>query len=175
MKSTPDRYGTVALALHWLSAALMLGLVAAGFAAANTTDAVAKAAILRLHVPIGLLVLVLTLARLVWWLVFDRKPTEVAGLPPMQRLAAKTVHGLLYVAVLGLAGSGIALMALSGAGGILFGEGGALPDFWAYPPRWGHAVLARLLVVMLVLHIGAALYHQFVRRDRLFARMGIGR
>lgn len=176
MKSTSERYGTVARSLHWLSALLILGLMAAGFVAANTADPAAKAAILRLHVPIGLLVLALTLGRLAWWRFADRRPAAVAGLPAWQRRAGGAVHALLYVAVLGLAASGIALMVLSGAGAILFGgASGPLPDLWQFAPRRGHAVLAVLLAVLLLLHVGAALHHHFVRRDGTMARMGIGR
>jgi len=175
-KSTPDRYGSVAIALHWLSAILILGLLVAGFLAANSPDSQAKAAILRLHAPIGIAVLVLTLVRIGWWLFADRKPAPVAGMAPWQVAASKAVHGLLNLLVLGLALSGIGLMALSGAGEILFGGApGPLPDFWDFTPRYGHAIAARLMLGLLVIHAGAALYHQFVRRDRLFARMGLGR
>ena len=94
----------------------------------------------------------------------------------MQALAAKGVHGLLYVAILGLAGSGIAMIVLSGAGEILFGSAsGPLPDFWDFAPRYGHAAMAWLMGALLVLHVGAALYHQFVLKDRLLSRMGVGK
>lgn len=174
-KSTTDRYGTVAITMHWLSALLILGLMIAGFIAADA-DSAFKAAILRIHVPVGVAVLVLTLARIAWWLFADRKPEEIAGLPHLQSLAAKAVHILLYVAVIGLAGSGIAMTALSGAGDVLFGSNpGPLPDFWNFAPRYGHAAAARLMVLLLAAHVGAALYHQFIRKDRLLARMGIGK
>ena len=175
-KSTPERYGRVAIAIHWTSAVLIIGLMIAGFRAADMTDPAAKAALLRIHAPLGIAVFVLTLSRIAWWRFADRKPRDPADLPRLQTLAAKAVHGLLYVAILGLAGSGIALLALSGAGAILFGNApGPLPDFWAFTPRYGHAAMARLMALLLLAHTGAALYHQFIRKDRLLARMGIGR
>lgn len=175
-KSTPERYGRVAITIHWVSALLIIGLMIAGFRAAGLTDSAAKASILRIHAPVGVLVLVLTLARLGWWRFADTKPADPVGVPHLQSLAAKAVHGLLYVAILGLAGSGIAMLALSGAGDILFGTApGPLPDFWDFAPRYGHAVLARVMAGLLFLHVAAALYHQFVRKDRLFSRMGVGR
>lgn len=176
LKSTPDRYGRVAIAIHWLSAILILGLLAAGFLAADSPNSQAKAAILRLHTPVGIAVLLLTVVRIGWWLFADRKPAPVTGTARWQALAAKAVHGLLYLATLGLAVSGIGLMALSGAGQILFGGApGPLPDFWDFTPRYGHAIAARLMLVLLATHVGAALYHQFIRGDRLLARMGLGR
>lgn len=175
-KSSSDRYGRVAILFHWGSAALVIGLMLAGNRAADTTDLDAKAALLRLHAPIGAALLVLTLLRIGWWVLADKKPEDPVGLPPLQAKAAKAVHGLLYVAVLGLAGSGIALMTLSGAGEILFGGApGPLPDFWDFAPRYGHAAMAWLMTALLVAHVGAALYHQVVRKDRLLARMGIGK
>ncbi len=175
-KSSANRYGRVAITIHWVSAVLVIGLMLAGLRAADTTDLDAKASLLRLHAPMGMAVFVLTLARLGWWVFADKKPDDPAGVPHLQALAAKAVHGLLYVAILGLAGSGIAMMVLSGAGDILFGNApGPLPDFWDFAPRYGHAAMAWLMGGLLVLHVGAALYHQFMRKDRLFARMGVGK
>ena len=174
-KSSPDRYGRMAILIHWTSAVLIIALMIAGFIAANTVDPQGKASLLRIHAPVGMAVLVLTLARIGWWLFADRKPREMAGVPRLQSIAAKAVHGLLYLAIFGLAGSGVAMFVMSGAGDILFGTApGPLPDFWAFTPRIGHAVFARIMAVLLLAHIGAALYHQFIRKDRLFARMGVG-
>lgn len=173
--STPVRYGAVAIALHWLTAALIAGQLAGGFVAARSDAAQTKLAILRIHAPIGIIVLGLTLFRIAWWIFADRKPSPVAGLSPTQALAARAVHALSYVAILGLALSGLALMAMSGAGGTLFGDGARpLPNFPAFAPFSAHAAAAAFLVALLALHIGAALHHQFIRRDRLLARMGIG-
>lgn len=72
--------------------------------------------------------------------------------------------------------SGIGMIALSGAAPLIFGgESALLPDFWKYPPLLPHAIGARLLLALLVLHVGAALYHQFVRRDGLLWRMWLAR
>ena len=175
-KSTHDRYGSVAITIHWISAILIIGLVIAGFIAANTADPAAKASILRVHAPLGSAVLALTIFRIFWWMLADKKPAPVAGIPKFQETAAKAVHVLLYVTIVGLAGSGIAMFVLSGAGNILFGDApGPLPDFWNFAPRYGHAILARLLVALFFFHAGAALYHQFFRKDRLLSRMGIGK
>ncbi|KAB2958210.1 MAG: cytochrome B [Rhizobiaceae bacterium] len=175
MKSTADRYGTVAVAIHWLSAALVLVLLASGFRAAGTIDPTAKASLLRVHAVVGATVLVLTLARIAWWVFADRRPAEAAGMPRLQARAARAVHLLFYVVLIGMAASGVGMLALSGAANILFGNApGPLPDFMAYAPRIPHGLGALLLVALVLAHVAAALYHQFVMRDRLLARMGIG-
>ena len=175
-KSSPERYGRAAIIIHWISAFLIIGMVLAGFRAANTTDLAAKASLLTFHAPVGIAVLILTMIRIFWWLFADRKPADFSGVSHLQTIAAKTVHRLFYVAILGLAGSGIALFALSGAGEILFaGAPGPLPDFWDFTARYAHAAFARLMVALFLLHVGAALYHHFIRKDRLLARMGVGK
>lgn len=173
-KSTPNRYGSIATAIHWLTALLVLALIIAGLTAANTPDSAAKAAILRLHAPVGVAVLALTVFRILWWLLFDTSPRPMATVPPIQNAAAKAVHGLLYLALIAMAGSGMALMVQSGAGEVVFGTGGPLPDLWTYTPRTVHAIVGWGLMLLILGHVAAAFYHQFFVGDRLLGRMGIG-
>jgi len=86
---------------------------------------------------------------------------------------AKVVHLLLYGIVLVTAASGIATVILSGALPAILGSA-TLPDLETVLPRAVHGLAARVLLVLLALHIGAAFYHQFIRKDRLLGRMGIG-
>ncbi|MBR0755269.1 cytochrome b [Bradyrhizobium jicamae] len=174
LKSSSERYGTVIVAIHWLTALLMIGLFATGFRAANTIDPAAKVAILRAHIPIALAVITLTVLRIGWWAV-DRKPDPIAGSPRWQEQTARAIHVLFYVVIIGMTASGIGLMALSGAAPMIFGGEGALPDLWNYPPRVPHGLGARLLLGLVALHASAALYHQFVRRDHLLRRMWFSR
>lgn len=81
------------------------------------------------------------------------------------------MHFLFYVVILGMIASGTGMMVLSGAGPVVFGQVGALPDFWMYAPRVPHGIGARLPLALLILHVGAALYHHFFRRDGLLTRM----
>jgi cytochrome b561 len=176
LKSSRDRYGAVVVSIHWLSALLIVILIASGFRAANTIDPVAKAAILRFHLPVAIAVLALTVLRIGWWWGVDRKPAPVAGSPRWQERTAQAVHVLFYVIILAMIASGIGMMMLSGAAPMIFGgETMQLPDFWTYPPRLPHGIGARLLLALVVFHAGAALYHQFIRRDHLLRRMWFGR
>lgn len=175
IKSTINRYGSVAICFHWISAVIVLALIVLGFRAANTGDLTLKASILRLHVPLGGLILVLTVLRLCWRMA-DRRPHDVAGTPAWQAITARAVHGLLYLTLVVMGVSGIAMIAMSGAAAVLFeGSSARLPNFWDYVPRIPHGISAFVLIALIALHIAAALYHQFIRRDRLLARMGLGR
>ncbi|MEZ5813007.1 MAG: cytochrome b [Rhizobiaceae bacterium] len=172
MKSTQTRYGTVAVTIHWLSALAILALIGSGFRAASLADSAAKETILSVHAPLGFLVLALTLLRIAWWWFFDRKPDPVGGDAAWQSFSARAVHLLFYIVIIGMAASGIGMMVLSGAGEILFGGAErALPDFNDFAPRVPHGIGARAMVALLALHVGAALYHHFIKRDGLIWRM----
>lgn len=174
-KSTATRYGTIAVTIHWLSALTIVALLGLGFRAANTPDPDAKAQLLSLHVPLGLLIVFLTLVRIAWWCFADRKPDPVKRMPGWQQFGARAVHLLFYVVILGMGASGIGMLVISGAGPVIFGLAeGSLPDFRAYLPRVPHGAGARFMLVLLALHVGAALYHHFVRRDGMLRRMWYG-
>lgn len=175
-KSSDLHYGTVAVTLHWLSALLIIVLLGSGFRAGQTIDPVAKADILRFHAPLGITILLLTLARIVWWWRFDTKPAAIGSEPRWQEISAKTVHVLFYIVIIGMTASGIGMLVVSGAGPILLGGAeGTLPNFNLFLPRVPHGLGARAMVALLVLHAGAALYHHFVKRDVTLRRMWFGR
>ena len=172
LRSTETRYGSVAVTIHWMSAALIFIALATGFRTANTVDPVAKTQLLGIHVPLAILVALLTLARLLWWAFADQKPDPVAGSAQWQHYGAKAVHWLFYLVILGMVASGAGMFILSDAGPILFGNAnGPLPEFENYKPRIPHGIGARFMVLLLVAHIGAAFYHHCIKRDGLLARM----
>jgi len=173
LKSTPARYGSVAITIHWASALAVVLAWIAGFVVANTMPAGPGTPILLVHITLGLIVFALTLLRLLWWFALDHRPAEVGGQPRWQRLLAGSVHAALYVLLLLLASSGIATLILSGAVPTLL-AGGPIPDLSGLVPRIAHGIMSRVLLGLFVLHVGAALFHQFIRHDHLLARMGVG-
>ena len=171
VKSNEHTYGRVAATIHWLSAALIIIMLISGFRAGSAVDPAEKLELLRLHMPLGIVVLLLTAARILWWWEFDNKPKPIA-MPRWQSLVASSVHTLLYIVILGMAVSGIGMIALSGAGSIIAGESSeALPNFWDYLPRKPHGIGARVMLALFVLHAGAALYHHFVAKDSSLRRI----
>lgn len=170
LKSTPTRYGSVAMVLHWLTALAILALMVTGQMMDGPIEAARQVAILQWHVPIGLAVLVLTLARTLWWVIADRHPDPLGT--GTQALAAKAGHAGLYVLLLVMTVSGIALMALSGAGEVVFfGSTAPLPDFGDYLPRIPHGLGSKLMVALVALHIAAAIWHQRFKRDGAMTRI----
>jgi cytochrome b561 len=170
-KSTSTQYGSVAIAIHWSSAAAVVLAFIAGLALANAE--VVPVPLLLAHIMLGLTVFALTLLRVVWWWLADKHPEAPKDQPRWQQLAARVVHALLYVILILMGTSGIMTLVLSGAIPALM-SGAPLPDFSALIPRVAHGIMSKLLLALLAGHIAAALYHQFVRRDHLLARMGVG-
>jgi cytochrome b561 len=174
VKSTSNRYGSVAIAIHWSSAMAVILTFVAGFVVAETVPPGQGAPILLLHITLGLIVFALTVLRILWWLLADKHPRAPADQPRWQIWAAQAVHLGLYVLLVLMASSGITTLILSGALPTLL-SGGPVPDFSALIPRIAHGVMSKILLALFVMHVGAAIYHQVIRRDHLLARMGVGR
>jgi len=164
----------MAIAIHWASALAVILTFAAGFVVANVTPPGEQAPILAVHITLGLIVFALTLLRIVWWVAADKRPAPALGQPRWQEATAKIVHAGFYVLLILMASSGIVTILMSGALPAIV-AGGPLPDFSDLIPRIAHGVMSKILLALFVVHVGAALYHQLLRRDRLLARMGVGR
>jgi cytochrome b561 len=175
LKSTSDRYGKVAIAIHWLTAILIIGMIIAGVLSASSDDDATKIAILRIHAPVGMAILALTLARIAWWLFADKKPADVTGQTPRRAAVSKWVYRLFYVLMIAMPISGSLLFGMSGAPEVVFdGAAKPMPVFFDYNLFFVHMAGGITLIALLILHVGAALYHQFILKDRLLSRMGLG-
>ena len=174
-KSTESRYGSVAIAFHWLSAVLVLAMIFIGMQLDDVAEPGARLSLLRAHAAIGLAVLAVTLPRLLWRLA-DPKPGPPAGMSRLEWRAARTAHVLLYLLLLGTLAAGVTTVVLGGALEALLGTPGALlpKDFGHLAARELHGALAWSLTALLLLHIAAALYHHWVRRDEVLRRMWWG-
>lgn len=174
----PVKYHPALVALHWLLAVLLLIALGMGTLSLQhmPNGSPEKVDALRGHMIAGISILVLTVLRLVIRRVTAHPAPASTGNPLLDRIGRGTHHAL-YLLVILMALSGIATAVQAGLPAIVFGGSGApLPaNFAAYTPRAVHGVIAALLLALVALHILAALYHQFVRRDNLIARMGFGR
>lgn len=171
-KSTRARYGLVAMIIHWFSALALIAAFAGGIIASRALDPLKHSAVLRIHVLVAASLIVLTLIRIGWWAVVDKKPLPL-GQPRWQRLVAKVVHTGLYIVTLLMGSSGAATLLLSGALAPLL-HAAPLPDFSGLLPRLAHGWLSLEVLGLVFLHVSAACYHQFMQQDRLMGRMGIG-
>lgn len=171
------RYHPFLVVLHWLLAVMViLGLVMGGTTLSETPNSdPQKLFYLKAHMSMGILILVLMLVRLLTRFMTAKPPHADIGNSLLNKLGTAT-HYALYLIVILMAGSGFAIANMAGLPDILFGgSGAALPaDFSEYPPRLAHGVLSTVLALLIAGHVGAFLYHQFIRKDSLFSRMWFG-
>lgn len=172
------KYHPALVSLHWLMALLIITALLMGVwvveATPNTDPE--KIDLLRNHMMAGVLILILMLIRLVVRSFTEKPPAADAGHVLLNKIGMLT-HYAFYVLVILMAGSGIATSIMAGLPDIVFGSSGApLPEtFKNLPPRIVHGMVGKLLFLLILLHIGAAFFHQFVRKDNLLARMWFGR
>lgn len=169
----PTRYHPALVVLHWISAALVIFLLLSGMLSLeripNTPD---KIPALSLHMGLGIAILLLTILRILVRLS-TRLPAPATTGNAFLDLIGRMTHVLLYVGMIGMGLSGMGVASQAGLFESVFERSGApLPaDFFVYPARYGHGYLALGLLALVGLHIAAALYHQFIRRDHLLRRM----
>ena len=173
-----SRYHPALVALHWLLALLIIGALVVGFfvLAPMPNASAHKIGLLGAHMAVGMLILALMVARFIIRMLTSRPAQATTGYPLLDRIAPITHYGF-YVLVLLMVASGYTTGILAGLNRIVFqGSGEPLPSSFAvYPSFRAHGFIAALLAVFIALHIVAALFHQFVRRDGLFGRMLFGR
>jgi cytochrome b561 len=151
----PTRYGTPAIALHWLQALLILGALGVGFYMTGLSMSPTRLKLYNWHKWAGVTILLLSAARLLWRLTHQ---------PPADApMAAVPLVGWAYSSA---AGFPIVWF------GVL-----PLPDFVSPDKALAEAIkpwhgrLAYLMAIVVLLHVAAALKHQFVDRDGLLLRM----
>ncbi|MGH1365989.1 MAG: cytochrome b [Calditrichia bacterium] len=172
LKSTTDEFGRLAQIFHWISAILIVLMVPMGFAMQNIDNETTKVMIYQIHAVIGIAVLLLTIARVIWKRI-DINPDLPPGFSPLHAIGFKAVHFLLYTVLLVLAASGIGILAISELGDTLFGSQTAIipQGLGDLPPRQAHGIMARLFIALFIAHVGGVLLHQFTKSNVL-ARMG---
>lgn len=156
----------------------MIGLLAWGLYMARLPDAgfdTRKITLILYHKEVGLLVLVLFVVRLAWR-VTQILPQLVAHLPDWQKIAARFVHLCFYALMFAMPVSGWLMSSAAGIPVSFFGLF-MLPDFLPQDDYLFqrfieiHKWLGYLLMLLIFVHVGAALRHHFLLRDETLRRM----
>ncbi len=172
-----NRYHPALVVLHWILALMiMLGLVMGGNVLAETPNSdPEKLLYLKIHMSAGTIILLLMIVRLVIRLITKKPAHADIGHSLLNKLSVAT-HYLFYLLVILIGASGLATANLAGLPDIVFGASGApLPaTFDEFPSRVAHGALGFVLLLVIIGHVSAFLYHQFIRKDKLFSRMWFG-
>ncbi|MCC7462234.1 MAG: cytochrome b/b6 domain-containing protein [Gammaproteobacteria bacterium] len=191
--TTTPGYTAVAIILHWAIAVAIVGDLVIGLWMHQAIDVAATraraVAVFQLHKSIGLTVLALTMIRLLWRLA-HRPPPLPLHMAGWEKVAAHITHGALYLLMFALPLSGWLYVSTQWRGDApllvptmwfgllpipnLFGLQALANEAraaWSATLLDSHALLAWTMVALLVLHVGAAIKHQFIDRDEVAAQM----
>lgn len=171
--NTGSAYGPISKFFHWVVGTLVILMLFFTYFIDDLPNKLLKGTVFNAHKLTGLAILSLMILRLLWAL-FNPKPT-LPHSRRWERWAERLVHWSLYL--------GLLLMPLAGWVGSVAG---------GRPPRFGqynlslpleknegladlsfsvHNTLAIILIVLISLHVLAALFHYFVKKDNILQRM----
>jgi cytochrome b561 len=171
----PNRYTRTALSLHWLIALLIFAAFPLGIYMHDLPLSPFKLQLYSYHKWIGVTIFLLAVFRL-YWRMTHRPPALPESMPRWERIAAESVHYLLYALLFLIPLSGWLMSSAKGFQTMWFGVL-PLPDLVGKDKALGdllqqvHELLNFTLLGVLGGHIGAALKHHFIERDDILARM----
>jgi len=179
IRNTAMSWGSVSRWFHWVLGIAIVGMIAYGWWMNHIPPRADKLFYRSVHADIGYLLLLLMVLRLIWRGI-NPTPEPSADTSRWLRIAATVNHWALYfvtivVAMLGWAMAGARAPDYSSWFGLF-----NVPQFTAvdkaaanfYEER--HILFAYILLGLIVLHVAAAVWHHFVRRDRVTIRMVTG-
>jgi cytochrome b561 len=171
----PRRYDGVAKTLHWLILLLLIVQYIVAWTMPHIGRTTPNEGLVSLHFSTGVTILAVVILRLVWrWT--HPAPTLRGIVPAWQYWLAYASHLLLYLVLLVLPILGWVDACFRGYSVEFFGLF-TIPQWIASSPalagRTGdiHAFVGTILLILVGLHVLAALYHLIVRRDGVFSRM----
>jgi len=157
--------------LHWIIAGLIIFMIFLGWRL-DDHDSLRLSRV-NLHKSVGILILLLSIVRLAIRFMYKAPPEP--PMPAWQSWAAKSLHVLFYVAMIGMPLTGWAMVSSSARD---------IPFFifhWPHLPvphdsheffEFFHKLGAKILIYgMIPLHVAAALKHQFVDKDEVIEHM----
>lgn len=183
LATAPTRYSTIAIVLHWVLGLALIGMLGLGVYMTDLSLSPFRMKLYNWHKWAGVAILALSLVRLLWRLT-HRPPALPAAMeqamPGWQKLAHHGTHLALYVLFFAVPLSGWAYSSAAGFPIVFLGLV-PLPDFVPVSEpladilKLGHATLAFTLAGLVLVHIAAAIKHQWIDNDGLLQRMLPGR
>ncbi len=174
MNNHPLKFSLSMRIMHWAMALLIVAMLAAGLSMVGSLDPW-QFTLLNLHKSFGIFVFILVLIRLALRLK-SRLPELPKALPSWQKLAARSTHSLLYLMMLLMPLSGYLMQYFAGRPINVFD--------WFYLPasievdiqafaffRELHGYSALALILLIIIHVAAALHHHFIRKDSVLRSM----
>ncbi len=176
--NSKTNYGIVGKSLHWVMALLIIGAWIAGYTVMELMPETSpnRGWLIELHKSVGMLILMLVVVR-ISWRIYDGIPL-ISTRNKVLVTAAKTVHYLLYVNIVVQCISGWAMSSAAGYFPSFFGlftfPGLIAQNHNIVPELVGvHNASAMVLLTLVILHVGGALFHHFVLKDNTLRKMTV--
>lgn len=175
MAISSTSYSGTAKTLHWAIVVLLIAQFIFAWVMPEIRRDTPVTTLISLHFTFGIIILAVAIVRL-GWRATHGEPAPLGGIPPWQMQSARAVHWLLYALLFVVPILGWINASYRGMPIVMFGL--ELPTLVAKRAAgWGwtgdvHGLLSNYLMLALVaLHVVAALYHYFFRRDGVLQRM----
>lgn len=171
LMNTATSYGSLTRLLHWLLAALLIGMLTIGL----LLDNIGSPLVYQLHKLTGLLVLTVALANIIWNL-FNVRPGYPVTVSRVQQIVAKSVQHLMLLGAVLMPLSGWIFSTAAGKppqiGGLIL----AMPGISQNPEllsffRPMHTYVAYTLIALISMHVLAAFAHHFILKDDILKKM----
>ena len=173
---TDAKYDRLAIWLHWFIAAMMIVMLFFGEELMDGDEGGGNF-LPSLHISLGSAILALSLIRLLWRGLYP-PPALPVTMPAWEQRASVAGHMLFYVLMIGLPITGwLAFPAFVGRHATM----ASVTVFGLFPvpgaPTLGgamggvHNIMSKIGIAILILHVLAALKHQFINRDGILRRM----
>jgi cytochrome b561 len=170
-----DHYPASSKLLHWLVAACVLTTAPVAIAMDRVSPGPTQDLLYNFHKSLGVLIFALMTLRLINRIVLGA-PVPDPSIEPWQKTVSSAVHGALYLLLLAMPIVGYVANSAYGAPTPFFGlfnlpaiigKNEPLSEQLFALHRWTGFVL----IFLVLMHIGAALFHYVIRRDTVLQRM----
>lgn len=176
IRNTSNRWGLVTVVIHWLTAATVICMFVLGLWMVDL-DYYSQwyQSAPFIHKSTGIVLLLVTVARLVWRLL-NAKPSPLENHGAFEIRAAGLAHALIYILLFSMMLSGYLISTADGRAIDVFGLFSVPATLHGIDKQEDiagsvHFVLAILLMTLVTLHASAAVKHHVVDRDRTLIRM----
>jgi len=178
LRNSATTYGTVAKFFHWSLFLFLTVSIVMGNLLAEMPQGADKLQAATLHKSFGAILMIVIMFRLFWRLL-NETPRLPKRTTAIQATLAKAMHWVLYILMFAQPVSGMLMSQLSGNPVSFFGLF-EFPAFFGQDPDLAtffhtmHGTIWILMVVAVFGHVGAALHHHFVSKDKVLKQMTWG-
>jgi cytochrome b561 len=180
MQDTKSKLSATTVALHWIIALTIIGLIAVGLYMKETETL----ALYPLHKSVGVIIALFILARIVWR-IKQGWPEPASDYARHEQLLSKTIHWVLIIGMVLMPISGMMLSGYGGYGIAVFGFE-LVPNNFIFEPEFkvipfnkplsdigyaAHPIIGYVMIAAISLHLAGALKHHMIDKDGTLRRM----